>query len=152
MELQDGSVLISLAALGVAIWSVITSRRTSTEQRKLQERFLSLESVRERDRQTGARSAKLRAEIERRAGSHRLLLRNDGPNDARAITVSMDSQPLDEHRLFVGGQELITRLGPGADARYILAVAMGAPPLVTVQLTWEDDTGRPRTWESQLTL
>jgi hypothetical protein len=64
----------------------------------------------------------------------------------------MDSQPLDEHRLFVGGQELITRLGPGADARYILAVAMGAPPLVTVQLTWEDDTGRPRTWESQLTL
>lgn len=145
-------VLISAAALGVAIWSVMTARRTAADQRRLQERFLSLDSARERDRLTATKSAELRADIERRAGTYRLLIRNEGSSEARAIAVKMDSQPLSQHRLFVGGQDLVTRLGPGAEARYLLAVAMGAPPLVSVHLAWEDDTQRQRNWESQLTL
>jgi len=57
---------LSLAALCVSIWAIVSSKRTASAQNRLQEQFLPLETARERDRLAEATSATLVAELYRR--------------------------------------------------------------------------------------
>jgi hypothetical protein len=50
------------------------------------------------------------------------------------------------------GQQELTKLGPGASARYLLAPTMGSAMNVDVRVTWDDDSGDGRSWESQQNL
>jgi hypothetical protein len=65
----------------------------------------------------------------------------------------LDDKPLLEHDLvMVRSEELATVLGPGATVRYGMAIVMGSPLRYAVRLEWEDDSGQPGSWRSQLRL
>ena len=65
--------------------------------------------------------------------------------------ILLDEKPLFEHDLMhVRSQELVTVLGPGATGSYSMAIVMGSPLRYDVRLDWEDDSGQPGSWRSQL--
>ena len=144
--------VIGVIALVVSIWSVVSARRTANVQNSLQERLLALETAREQDRVRQARSAQVRAVIQKTGRDWRLIVVNDGPVVARNVKVELDDGPLLTHTLVPQGQDEVTKLGPGAQARYLLAPAMGKPMTVEVRITWDDDSAEARAWESQLNL
>jgi hypothetical protein len=148
----DLTTLLSIAAIVVSILSMLIARRQGELQSQLQQRLLSLEGARERDRLRAASSAEVQAAIEKRSGDFWLLVRNNGPNEAKAIRVYLDGQPLLSHPLILDGIEEVHHLGPQADARYVLAVTMGVRSVLKVMIQWEDASGESRTWASQLTL
>ena len=141
-----------LIALFVSIWSVLSARRTANIQNSLQERLLALETAREQDRQREARSAQVRAEVHRTGRDWRLIILNEGSATARNVAIQLDGAPLMVHTLIPQGQEEVRMLGPGGSARYLLAPAMGKPMTVEARITWDDDSGEIRSWESQLSL
>ena len=151
--MDTGNLAIGLAALGVSAWAAWSARHTSRAQTRIQERLLTLEGVRERDRVLLSKSARLRAEIIRLGHDCQLAIRNEGDGEARAVRVVLDDKPLLEHDLvMVRSEELATVLGPGATVRYGMAIVMGSPLRYAVRLEWEDDSGQPGSWRSQLRL
>lgn len=145
------SLLLSAAAVIVAIWSVREAKAQARRQDEIQRRLLSLENSRERDRLRSTRSAELRARIERGGRSDHLVIFNEGSAEARAIDAKLLGKPLSpDVDVLVADGEVARTLGPGSSARYVIALHMGSPPLMPVELAWEDDTGEPRTWRSDL--
>lgn len=142
---------LSVLAVVVSVWSVVSARRTAARQHDLQERLVALETTREADRVREARSAQVRAgNIEMGPGDYRLVVHNDGPATARNVKVLLDGAPALQHRLVVGNEEEISKLGPGVSINDILAVTMGAQRTLDARITWDDDTGEMRDWESEL--
>jgi hypothetical protein len=152
MVLAILGVVVAALALGVSIWSVVSSRRTANLQNELQQRLLALEIAREEERVRQAKSANLRAMIQKTGRDWRLLVTNEGEVTARNVKVELDGGPLLVHTLVPRGQDEVTKLGPGAQARYLLAPTMGSPMRVDARVTWDDDSGEGRSWESQLNL
>jgi hypothetical protein len=148
------TVVLSAIAVLVSAWAAREARQTAGDQNEMQRRLLALEQARERDRQSVATRAELRAAIHRIGDSrYVLVIANEGACAARAVSVRVDGQPVGEHQTFVvDSDSLVTKLGPGAEARYQMAVAMGSPLVYDVQLLWEDDSRLPREWSSQLSL
>jgi hypothetical protein len=147
------SLVLGVAALTVSGWAVIESRRTASAQTRLQERLLTLESARERDRLLDARRAQLRAEITHAGLDYRLVVRNVGNAEARAVRVYVDDRPLSDHAIIVLSQdEEVSIFGPGVDVRYIMRIAIGSSRRYDVRIEWEDDSGEPGLWRSQLRI
>jgi hypothetical protein len=152
MDREAVGIIIGVVALGVSIWSVLRSQKTARRQNRLQERLLKVEQSRERDRVTESQSAKLRAWVDRAGRTERQIVINEGQSEARAVKTLLDGLPIVGHPLVPQGVEEVTHLGPGAHAEYLLAVSMGAPATVQIEVEWEDDTGEPGRWRSQLSL
>jgi hypothetical protein len=144
---------IGAAALAVSAWAAWQARGTAKAQTRVQERLLALEGARERDRLLRAKSASLRAEIWKSGHDYRLAIRNEGDAEARAVQVYVDEKRLSEHEIILlTPDEEVTMLGPGAEVRYIMAIAMGSPRRYDVRLEWEDNSGQPGRWRSQLRI
>lgn len=151
-------------AVVVSVAAILASRQTANRQNALHERMVALEDARERDRLRQARSAEVRASIQRDAPHWRearlagkgpqywLVVRNDGSVTARNVRVLLDGRPVLEHPLVPRGENDITDLGPGADFRYVLAVTLGSARVLDARIEWQDDSDETRTWESQLKL
>ncbi len=160
----DATTVISVIALLVSFVSVVLAWRTSGHQHQLQlrdtdlqERLVALETAREKDRLRASRSAQVTASIVRehvRASrtDYWLRIANEGRAAAGNIRVLLDEKPALEHELTLSGEDEITTLGPGADARYHLAVTMGSPRVVLVRVSWDDESGDPGLWISQLKI
>ena len=155
------TLTVSILALLVSVASVIATWRTNSRQNQHQERLVNLETAREQDRQRLARSAEVRASIQRgerhyrermvgRSPQYWLVIRNDGMTLARDVRVLLDGKPAIEHALIPRGETEITTIGPGTEYRYILAVSYQSPRIVDVLIQWDDDSGELRRWESQL--
>jgi hypothetical protein len=114
MVLAILGVVVGVLALGVSIWSVVSSRRTANRQAELQQRLLALEIGREEDRVRQAKSAKVRAAIQKTDRDWRLLVMNEGEVTARNVKLELDGGPLLAHTLVPRGQDEVTKLGPGA--------------------------------------
>ncbi len=140
------AVLVSMAAIFFA-W------RASSRQHALQERMLALEDAREHDRRKSARSAEVRASIQREAlepQHYWLVVRNEGLVTARNVKVLLDGKSVLEHPLVPTNENEVKTLGPGAECRYFLTITMGASSVLDARIEWEDDSGQSRQWESQL--
>lgn len=157
------SLALSALALVVSIVSVIAAVRTANTQNRLQERLVTLETAREQDRLRQARSAELRASIERserhfrermvgRSSDVALVIRNEGVAPARAIRVMLDGKPALEHALIPRGGSDLTKLGAGASFRYLLAMSFQSPDVLDIMIEWDDESECARRWESQLKL
>ena len=145
--------ILSLAALLVAIGSAVATWRLSRRQTFLQERLLSFESVRERDRKLDQRRAVLRASIDRSAPNRpKLFIGNEGQAEARAVRVRINGKPLSEADHVAGRGNAVTIIGAGAGAHYFVRTGFGLDPLIHVELNWEDDSSTPGSWQSQLRI
>jgi len=146
-------------------WSTSTRQhRLGERQTDLQARLVDVESAREKDRLRTTRAAALVASVVRQTEhwtavhvrparvDYFLRIANEGQAEARNIVVRFDGRPPAEHPLTVKGEPEVTRLGPGADARYFLAVTTNSPRLLEVELAWEDDSGEPGRWASEVKL
>jgi hypothetical protein len=153
VAIDTPSLIVSVAALAVSIWTGFVTYRLARRQTTLQERLLSLENSRERDRRVESSTARVRASIGHPLkSSWYLRVVNEGPSEARAITMQVDGLPILDHPLVPKGAPEIRHLGPGAHGQYPLAVHMGVEPKLLVQLAWEDQSGRPGTWTSELSI
>jgi hypothetical protein len=90
-------VVVAALALGVSIWSVVSTRRMAQRQTDLQERLLALEQDREQARARQAQSASVRAAIQKTGRDWRLLVVNEGQATARNVKVELDGGPLLVH-------------------------------------------------------
>lgn len=153
MSPEPFGLALSAGALIVACWSVVVSRRTGAKQARIQERLLSLESSRERDRRDESRRASLRGSIEeygRLAGKLRIV--NQGASEARAIVVRIDGERLSESQFARQGLIEVTALGAGASTDYVLIRAILMDRVIALDLDWEDDSGIPGRWRTELLL
>ena len=145
-------VVVAALALGVSIWSVVTTRLMAQRQTELQGRLLALEAARAEAQARETLRASVRAAIQKVGSDWRLIVLNEGQATARKVMVELDGGPLLAHALVPRGQDEVTKLGPGTSARYLLAPTMGSPMKVNACVTWADDSGGERSWESELTL
>ena len=145
-------LVLSIVAIVVSIATAVAAYRQSSQQGRVQERLLALEQARERDRRLEASSARIQAGIERVGTNYRLQLVNLGSSEARMISTRLDGKPILKHDLVPQGAIEITRLGSGASTSYPLAVHMGVEPKIDVAIEWEDASGNPGSWSSELNL
>ena len=156
MIIEVVTVSLSAIAIIVSLWSAVKGqrevRRSSQRQSEWQERVLALEEAEARQHSTAAQSAKLRVVLDRSGRSPALLVSNDGAAEGRNISVKIDGTPILEHRIVLRGQDEAQQLGPGGSVRYILALTMGTPPLIQVEISWADGAGEAQSWSSGLSL
>ena len=146
------SLLLSVAAILVSIATAIAAYRQGSHQGKIQGRLLALEQGRERDRRLEASSARIQAAVHHSGSNYRLHLVNTGSSEARMISTRVDGTPILNHDLVPQGMKEIRRLGSGASADYPLAVHMAVEPRIEVSIEWEDSSGNPGSWSSELSL
>jgi len=149
--LPDASLLVSAVAVLISIVAVMVSYLTARRQNALQGQLVTLETAREQDRVRESRSAALRASIDGSV-SRWLTIQNVGRVTARNIRLLIDNTPADEDPLIHHSQDKLTTLGVGASFRYELITSFASPTTITVLIEWEDDSGQPGSWESQLKL
>ncbi|CAN5411624.1 hypothetical protein BH09GEM1_BH09GEM1_46030 [soil metagenome] len=95
----------------------------------------------------------MRAEIQRQDGNNWVLrIVNDGVAQARALNLRIDGIDAQESPHLIGAKEQVRVLGPSATVKYYLLAVFGGPTGWDVSLEWEDDSGVPGRWHSQLTL
>jgi hypothetical protein len=150
---MTAELIVSVLALAVAVGSAIATWRVSQRQTLVQEQMLELESRRERYRLLEQGRAAVRASIRQESSSDwRLIVTNDGPSQARALRVLVDGESVGNSEHVIGGGTSVTTLGAGADIGYRLLVYMSSPDTYSVELEWEDDSGRPGRWGSELAI
>jgi hypothetical protein len=149
---MDLSLLVSLAALGISVWAIMSAKRTARDQNRLQGQLLRIEKDRERDRVAEATAAVVIAEMYRLEHSARLVLHNTGRAEARLVRIAVDGTPIVKHRLFHEAKEPVPLLGPGARVEFLMITYDGMPTSYQVALEWENASGQPGRWGSQLNL
>lgn len=149
---MDLTTLMAVTALVVSIVSVVMTYRLGKSQNDLQGRLLSIEARREQVRNQQAASAALSAEVYPSGNAHKLAISNGGGATARHIQVLFDGKPLSGHRVWVESQSRIATIAPGSSAEYWISITSGAPSKVMCRIEWEDDSGEPGIWESDVSL
>jgi len=80
------------------------------------------------------------------------VLENKGRAEARELKIMLDGQPLEEHSMFFRNMTVAAMIGPGGRLMYPLDVTMESPDTVSITIDWNDDSGTPGKWESQLNI
>lgn len=144
-------VSLSIIATVVAVISLALSFRTSREQNRQQRAMLRLESARERDRLADKTRANVTARLFFTDHSARLSISNAGPAPAQITNISVDDTPIAQHPL-IRTEGPVTLLAPDASVDLTMITFDGMPSLYKVDIAWEDDSGIPGMWSSQLSL
>lgn len=71
-----------------------------------------------------------------------ILVKNVGSGVAEGIEVFADGSPIDQHKVWVGGQTLPERLRPGEEFGVKIALARGCPERADIRVTFKDEGGR----------
>ncbi len=141
--------LISLAAVGLSLWSLMRSRALTA----LQTRLAALELANRERAEASREKADIRARLYS-AGqhSHRIELSNKGAATASEVDMAFLDQ--DEGALFPQGERKdklpIPHLEPGESVTLVVALAMGRWPPFKIALSWKDPDGTPQRREDIL--
>lgn len=154
--LTSVEVLVSLAALGVAIWAHVRTSRISRESNDLQARLVALEEAREADRRAAQERAELTPHLEKRPGRSgrlrdMLVISNRGAAAAKDVHVTLDETPIDEHGAVMCDALPVPVIGPGADSAFVVAIDRDHAPPFHVRVMWSDGVGEERSYETTLT-
>ena len=146
-------LVISVLAILISLFSLWFTIRQS----KRQARQLNLEEAEARSRSRAAKSANLRAVLDRDTTSPSLLVINDGEAKARDIFVKIDGTPILElhprrGHFIVRDQKEVRQLGPGGSARYMLTRTRGTSSLFQAEISWADEASAAQSWRSELSL
>ena len=130
------STIIAAISLLVAGWAAWRSR-------EFNDRLLSIEEARERDRIAKRASAELRAQISPlSAGQAEITIENRGSAPARNIKVFIDGKPPSKDgRVFRGPGDVIDVLAQQAHLTYGTATSMGDPLDFKLRMDWDDEAG-----------
>ena len=155
METSDW---LAALALLVSVLSIILAWRTSSrqnllsaDQTRMQGELLRIEEARHAEESLGRSRATLRARLWRDAHRGALEVTNQG-SEARNLRITIDGQPLAEHMHFRHGYHPVETIGAGAVASFHMFTVDGMPMVFQVALRWEDDSGVPGEWKSDLTV
>jgi hypothetical protein len=143
---------LASAALLVSAWSAWTGWKNSRDQNTMQAQLLRLETARERDRVSDATRATLVARMQRFERSARLIVLNGGRSAAQVVRVRVDGKPINENPWFRDVEQPISLIGPDAPFEVMMMTVDGMPTKYRVELDWEDASGQPGHWASDLTL
>lgn len=80
------------------------------------------------------------------------MITNEGSSQARAVSVMVNDVAVEESASLIGVDKALRILGPGAHVAYRLLVYMGSETNFHVRIEWEDDSGEPGQWSSDLAL
>ena len=148
----------TLLALVLGWIAAVQKRRTNQLQQEntaLHERLVKLEEAREADRQEDKKSASLYGVLQKRPGRKRmrdmLIIKNKGKADARNITLQIDSCPIEKARGFFPDKMPISLLPAGEETGILAALNKDHAPPFLLAITWDDESGKPRTNEITLT-
>ena len=132
--------IVSVVALAVSIWAILTSRRANKRSQKAQARLLALEESRERDRVLHGRQARVRASMERGNGGWEVIIVNDADAAARNLELIMDDKPLFEHpALGRKGLSPPALIGAQGSISYPLATTGSCKPPFRLKIRWEEN-------------
>jgi len=143
------ALVVSLAALIVSALAWRTSRRNA-------EQLLEMERSEKRDRLLEGPKAVLTARLVTESrGNHEasfLVIENRGEAIASRVRGSLDGTPFREHRTWWEELPNDLRVGPSSNVRFVLAIKDDCRPPFDLELTWQDDRGKPGRYHTTLTL
>jgi archaellum component FlaG (FlaF/FlaG flagellin family) len=144
---------ISIISLIMAIIAVWISYSTQNKANEIQQRLVHIEEQREYDRKIKSRQANLRAELRKDERAYKLYLINSGEAEARNIRIKIDGEPLEQHCAFVKGQSIPSYIGHNSEISCLMAFYFGCySSSFEVEVKWDDDYQKDRTYKSMLTL
>ena len=145
-------VIIGAGSLCVAVVALVKSSRAQHKASAAQQRIVEIAEQRERDRRSQAFQAILHPELRSTAKhTYRLYLVNHGAAEARNIRIEMDGRPLLEHPAAVSNDPMPDFVGPHSEISCLLGLHMGCSPPFRIGITWADDSGQDRTYDTALT-
>ncbi len=141
--------LISLAAVGLSLWSLMRSRHLTS----LQTRLAALELKNKERAEASREKANIRARLFGAGSSHRIEISNQqGAAPATAVDIEFLDQ--DDDSLLPQGERKdklpIPHLEPGESVNLVVALAMGRWPPFKIALKWIDPDGTPQRREDIL--
>ena len=143
MKPEDASNLLAAFALGVSALALIVSGFMAWRQNRLQGRLTAIEAERRGEEVEARRHARVTLGIPQpRIGKGDLVLTNEGPAGAWAVTFGVSSAVEGKQPPFISGlDQLSVDLRPGQSMHFDMAVAMGDAELINAQVRWIDDAG-----------
>lgn len=150
-----GSLVISLASLVVAILSSNRSSRISAAQAEVQSRMLALENVRQRAEARSMKKANVRGRLVKYgSGDARLVIRNEGPAEAKDVRIALDGAPPAQHPVWLGNVSdgPIQVLGAGSETEFLLALSQQSPDKMSFEVSWENPSGERDSWSTEIRL
>ena len=142
------ALALSAIAIVLSLISLLSSRRSNR-------RLIQIEEARDNAAQTASDSAVLRGHLVRapsangRSTNTALIIDNTGDGTARDIVMLLDAVPAAKHGAFMSGNDF-DLLGPQSSKRCSLAITSHSPTPTRIEISWTDDTGERKTYESTL--
>src|SRR5690606_26973016 len=115
----------------------------------------ALEDVRQRAETRALKRANVRGRLAKSGrGDARLIVRNDGPAEARDVRFTLDGAPPAEHSVWLGNvsDEPIQVLGAGSESEFLLAWAQQSPDKMLFSVSWENPGGARDSWSTDIRL
>ncbi len=162
MSVSDIVAIVSVCIAGLALlWSWHVGRQAAKATREtndlakrqlaLQDRLAKIEQSREHAKLIQSLKAVLRASLERTdRGGWRLVVANTGQGTARNVTITLDGEPLLEHRAVPRGEKEAKLIGPESAISYHIALHSSCRPPFALAGTWDDDSGQRGHYETTL--
>jgi hypothetical protein len=149
------ALVVSVVALGIGARLSRQQNALQETENALQARIVELEEARERARIADAAKADLVAEHVSTVydGRARRALRvtNRGRAPARAIMILVNNAPLAGNPFSPWTGECVKTLGPSTPVDYLLSdAALRGTSMFSVVITWDDDSGSARRYETEL--
>jgi hypothetical protein len=143
MKPEDTSNLLAAFALGVSVLALTVSGFMAWRQNRLQARLTAIEEDRRGEEVEARRHARVTLGIPQpRIGKGDLVLTNEGPAGAWAVTFGVSSAVEGKQPPFISGlDQLPVDLQPGQSMHFDMAVALGDAELINAQVRWIDDAG-----------
>jgi hypothetical protein len=81
-----------------------------------------------------------------------MYLVNDGESQARNVSVIFEGIPVEEHCSAVQGSQLPCDVGPRSEVSCLLAFSHQCAPPFPIELSWDDDSGEPGSYQGTITF
>lgn len=147
------TVILGVLSLIVSVIALIKSHRAQREANAAQLQIVEIEKQREKERKLSLLQAKLQSQLRKTdRGSYRLYLINSGMSEARNIRVRLDGKELSDHDAFIKGENMPTKVGPGAEISCLLAITRDCAPPFEIEVLWDDDSRTGCVYRTTLTF
>ena len=153
VDLSLAGVIVSGLSLVVSAIAIYTSWQAQRQAIAAQRRIVEIEEQRERDRQLTEVKASLHPQLRKTPrNSYRLYLVNSGKGIASNVRVRLDGKRFSEHAAAIRGDDMPTQVGPNSEVSCLLGVSMDCAPPFSIDVEWEDDSGKDRLYQGTLTF